>query len=78
MSHNRLMKETCNSCGKTFEFYSDECYNCKQSPTTWKCNGGNCDFVEFICEDCERKENNYGTNRSYPTVQRDKAGNRRS
>lgn len=46
-----MFKETCAQCGKECDLPRDVCYNCKQNPT-WKCNGGNCDYEEYICDEC--------------------------
>ena len=43
--------DKCAVCGEESESTRDVCYNCRQTPT-WKCNGGNCEYEEYICDNC--------------------------
>ncbi len=51
-------KETCWKCGKVEEVKYDPyyCYHCKQEKSI-ACINANCEFQEYICQECEEAEN---------------------
>lgn len=53
------IKETCSICGKIEEVsYSPYyCCNCKQEKSIACMNFANCDFQEYVCQECEEAAN---------------------
>ncbi len=51
------VKETCWKCGKVEEVRYNPyyCHFCKQEKSAL-CMNSNCDFQEYICQECEEEE----------------------